>query len=377
MRANLLKPHDSRRNTAAIGRRNPRPVGGRLVFTGRAAVTFRKRVLRSTILSAAFLTLAASAPASAQYWGPGVPPPDYSGRIPPQHVEAMVRSMGYQPVAEPRTRGPLWVTHAIDRDGQQVRVLIDSFSGRVIDVLRRPLPPQRVAVVPPPNLPPQANGPMSDYEDDGPDYDYRNAPQRRPADWPPARPNAQQQGPQVIPWDQRGDNRAPNAPKANTAKKKETKDKKKEAALTPEKEKEKMPCRNRVPPTLRKPKRQRLTCRSLQRPRPSCRMRISGRPVRSRRRCSRWRRTRTSNRLLSLPFSRRSDETKRASRGRPFRFSDCRSCYAALDTVASITLASPFALPSGICRGFLASGMRRTRSTWSRPFSTLAPVTST
>jgi hypothetical protein len=204
-------------------------------------VTFRKRVLRSTILSAAFLTLAAAAPASAQYWGPGVPPPDYSGRIPPQHVEAMVRSMGYQPVAEPRTRGPLWVTHAIDRDGQQVRVLIDSFSGRVIDVLRRPLPPQRVAVVPPPNLPPQANGPMSDYEDEGPDYDYRNAPQRRPADWPPARPNAQQQGPQVIPWDQRGDSRAPNAPKANTAKKKETKDKKKEAALTPEKEKEKTP----------------------------------------------------------------------------------------------------------------------------------------
>ncbi|MBY0532912.1 MAG: hypothetical protein K2P86_13170 [Xanthobacteraceae bacterium] len=200
-------------------------------------MTFRNKVLRSTLLSAAFLMLAAAAPASAQYWGPGVPPPGYSGRIPPQHVEAMVRSMGFQPVADPRPRGPLWVTHAVDRDGQQVRVLIDSFSGRVIDVLRRPLPPQRVAAVP------QANGPISDYEDEGPDYDYRDMPRQRPADWPPARPNVQQQGPNVIPFDPRSENndRGPNAPKSNTAKKKETKDKKKEAALTPEKEKEKTP----------------------------------------------------------------------------------------------------------------------------------------
>jgi hypothetical protein len=208
-------------------------------------VTFRNKVLRSAILPAALLVLAASAPASAQYarWDPGVPPPDYSGRIPPQHVEAMVRSMGLQPVAEPRTRGPLWVTHAVDRDGNHVRVLIDSFSGRVIDVLRRPLPPQRVANFPSPKLPPQPNGAMSDYEDDGPDYDYRDMPRQRPADWPPPRPNVQQPAPNVIPYDQRGDNRTPNAPKANTAKKKETKDKKKDAtaALNPEKEKEKVP----------------------------------------------------------------------------------------------------------------------------------------
>jgi hypothetical protein len=191
-------------------------------------------------LSAAFLALAAVSPASAQYWGPGVPPPDYSGRIPPQHIDAMVRSMGYQPVAEPRVRGPLWVTHAVDRSGQQVRVLIDGFSGRVIDVLRRPLPPQRVVAVPPPNFPPQVNGPVSDYEDEGPDYDYRDMPRQRPADWPPSRPNVQQQGPNVIPLDRRGDNRTPVTPKTNTAKKKETKEKKSTAAL-PEKEKDKVP----------------------------------------------------------------------------------------------------------------------------------------
>lgn len=202
-------------------------------------MTFKKNVLRSTVLSAAFLTLAAVVPASAQQWGPGYPPPDYSGRIPPQHIEAMVRSMGFQPVAEPRPRGPLWVTHAVDRDGQQVRVLIDSFSGRVIDVLRRPLPPQRVAAVPPSRLTPQANGPIGDYDDEGPDYDYRDVPRQRPADWPPSRPNAQQQGPQVIPYEPRSDNRVPSAPKSTTAKKKETKKKNDTtAALPSEKEKQ-------------------------------------------------------------------------------------------------------------------------------------------
>lgn len=202
-------------------------------------MAIQNKVLRSTVLSVALFTLAVTAPASAQYWGPGVPPADYAGRIPPQHIDAMVRSMGFQPVAEPRVRGPLWVTHAVDRDGQQVRVLIDGFSGRVIDVLRRPLPPQRVVAVPPPNFPPSANGPLSDYEDEGPDYDYRDLPRQRPADWPPSRPNVQQQGPNVIPLDRRGDNRTV-APKTNTAKKKDTKDKKNTAAL-PEKEKEKVP----------------------------------------------------------------------------------------------------------------------------------------
>lgn len=204
-------------------------------------MTFKNIVLRSTILSAVFLTLAAVAPASAQNWGPGYPPPDYAGRIHPQHIEAMVRSMGFQPVAEPRPRGPLWVTHAVDRNGQQVRVLIDGFSGRVIDVLRRPTPPQRVAITPPANFPPSANGPIGDYEDEGPDYDYRDMPRQRPADWPPLRPNVQQRGPNVIPLEPRSDNRVPSTPKSNTAKKKEASDKKKEAALNPEKEKEKVP----------------------------------------------------------------------------------------------------------------------------------------
>jgi hypothetical protein len=200
--------------------------------------------------------LAAATPAFAQFgWDA---PPHVGGRIHPQQIEAMVRSMGFQPVANPRPRGPLWVTHAVDRNGQHVRVLIDGFTGRTIDVLRRPMPPQNVAYAPPPNFPqpdsgarfpqqfpPQANAPQSDYEE-GPDYDYRDVPRnQRPADWPPSRPQVHpQQGPNVIPLDPRSENnRLPNIPKTNTAKKKETKEKKNDttAALTSDKDKQKMP----------------------------------------------------------------------------------------------------------------------------------------
>jgi hypothetical protein len=233
-------------------------------------VTFQKLYLRAAIVSAAVLTIAAAAPASAQYyrWGPDAPPPGYGGRIHPQHIEAMVRSMGFQPVAEPRARGPLWVTHAVDRNGRHVRVLIDSFSGRVIDVLQRPVPPRSVTITPPPNLrthpdiqnaprqyPPQAAAPESDYDDDdGPDYDYRDQPQgpqrqfpQQPQYNPPQqyqqRPNTQQ-GPSVIPYEPRSNNdRLQNnqsktatsdaKKKSKSADKKDKKDK--TAAINPEK----------------------------------------------------------------------------------------------------------------------------------------------
>lgn len=236
-------------------------------------MTFRKQWLRSAILPAAILMIAAATPVSAQHyrWGPDAPPPGYGGRIHPQHIEAMVRSLGFQPVAEPRARGPLWVTHAVDREGRHVRVLIDSFSGRVIDVLARPVPPRSVTITPPPNLrthpdiqnaprhypqsPPQAAAPESDYDDDdGPDYDYRDKPQGPQRQLPQYNPQPQpqyqqrpnsQQGPSVIPYEPRSNNdrlqnnqnktASPDA-KKNKAKAADTKDKKdRSAAVNPEK----------------------------------------------------------------------------------------------------------------------------------------------
>jgi len=81
-------------------------------------------------------------------------------------------------------------------------------------------------------------------------------------------------------------------------------------------------------------------------------------------------------RLQSCRRSRRwSERAKRKRPGNrgapPLGFVDCG--YAAF--LASITLAEP--LPIGMLRGFMASGISRTRSTWSSPFSRAAPFTTT
>lgn len=162
---------------------------------------------------AALILLAAVLPASAQYSRWDGPPPGYfDGRIPPEHVDAMVRDLGYTPIAHPRPRGPLWVTHAVDRDGNRVRVLIDGFTGRVIDVLRSP---RGVAVVPRgpryepeyrpaprayPNRPPQAAIPEDDLDEDD---DDEGPPANQPRSAPRAIP---QRGPAVIPYEPRGQN---------------------------------------------------------------------------------------------------------------------------------------------------------------------------
>jgi hypothetical protein len=84
----------------------------------------------------AFLTtvpLAASlaTPAAAQPY-PGEP--YYGGIVPPGHVMRTLTGMGLQPASEPRLRGRVWVVRGIGREGTVVRVVLDSHTGRVVDM---------------------------------------------------------------------------------------------------------------------------------------------------------------------------------------------------------------------------------------------------
>jgi hypothetical protein len=78
----------------------------------------------------AVLALLAATPAAAQIY----PEPYYGGVISPGEVIAAARSLGLQPVSEPRLRGPVWIVRAIARDGTMIRVAVDSRSGRVIEM---------------------------------------------------------------------------------------------------------------------------------------------------------------------------------------------------------------------------------------------------
>jgi hypothetical protein len=80
---------------------------------------------------------------------------DYRG-VPPHEVAAIVRSMGLNPVGTPLRRGRDYVQHAVDRRGEQVRVIIDARFGDVVAVRRL-----------------YARGP---YDDDRPDVARRMPP---------------------------------------------------------------------------------------------------------------------------------------------------------------------------------------------------------
>jgi hypothetical protein len=91
--------------------------------------------------------------AGAQYYPapqgyPVYPAPGF-GLMPPHEAEALVRSLGLTPVAEPRVHGPVILIYAVGQEGSQVRVTVDRRNGRLRQIVRiGPSGPQ-VATLPP------------------------------------------------------------------------------------------------------------------------------------------------------------------------------------------------------------------------------------
>ncbi len=99
----------------------------------------RSRTLLGLLAVAPLTALLAAAPAAAQ---PYPAEPYYGGVISPDAVMRTVTGMGLQPASEPRLRGRVWIVRGIGREGTIVRVVIDSHTGRVVDMqaVNRPGP---------------------------------------------------------------------------------------------------------------------------------------------------------------------------------------------------------------------------------------------
>ncbi len=107
--------------------------------------------------------LAIGAPAGAQTM---FPYPGYYSPLPPQEVMALVRSTGLQPLGRPErqgpvngVQGPIYGVKALNRAGQEVRVIVDARMGRILKIV--PIP-QDAAAAPydrPPGIVPDGSGP--------------------------------------------------------------------------------------------------------------------------------------------------------------------------------------------------------------------------
>jgi hypothetical protein len=125
------------------------------------------RVVKHRILfcaSVAAFALLAAQPGLAQVVPPPYPGTMYpgDGALPPHEIMTIVRSTGLEPIGRPVRQGPAYALRAVDPAGEEVRVIVNAYMGRIVKVvplsgpryampLMRPpfgRPPRPMAMVP-------------------------------------------------------------------------------------------------------------------------------------------------------------------------------------------------------------------------------------
>jgi hypothetical protein len=69
-----------------------------------------------------------------------VPPANPGPGVPSYEIVAIVRSTGLEPLHRPMRQGPSYVLRAMNPVGQEVRVIVDARSGRIVKVVPLPGP---------------------------------------------------------------------------------------------------------------------------------------------------------------------------------------------------------------------------------------------
>lgn len=112
--------------------------------------------------------------------------------VPPYEVFTVIRSMGMRPLGRPHYRGRFYVVHAVDRRGEEVRVMVDARAARVVSV--RPF--DRQAAI-------EYDGPVYRRYDSGPLGPAPRVIESEPRYVPPRAvpPDPRYSGPQYLPED--------------------------------------------------------------------------------------------------------------------------------------------------------------------------------
>jgi len=83
------------------------------------------------------LALLVSRPGLTQPIPPAYPGAVYpsEGALPPHEVVTIVSSTGLEPVGRPVRQGPVYALRAVDPAGEEVRVIVDAYMGRIVKVI--------------------------------------------------------------------------------------------------------------------------------------------------------------------------------------------------------------------------------------------------
>jgi hypothetical protein len=157
------------------------------------------RIVKHRILfcaSVAAFALLAAQPGLAQVVPPPYPGTMYpgDGALPPHEIVTIVRSTGLDPIGRPVRQGPAYALRAVDPAGEEVRVIVNAYMGRIVKVI--PLSEPRYAMPlmrPPFGRPPRpmAMVPDGEFDDFAPTGRGAGALPAGPAASAPHGPSAQ------------------------------------------------------------------------------------------------------------------------------------------------------------------------------------------
>jgi len=125
----------------------------------------KHRVLLCASLAA--LTLLGSRPGLTQALAPPYPGTIYpgDGALPSYEIVTIVRSTGLEPHGRPVRKGPVYTVRALDAAGEEVRVVVDAYGGRIVKVIPLAEPRYAMPLMRPPFGP--APRPMAMIPDGG------------------------------------------------------------------------------------------------------------------------------------------------------------------------------------------------------------------
>jgi hypothetical protein len=116
---------------------------------------------------AAFALLLTPRPGLTQAVPPPYPGTIYpgDGALPPHEIVTIVRSTGLEPLGRPVRQGPAYALRAVDPAGEEVRVVVNAYMGRIVKVIPVSGPRYAMPLMRPPfGRPPR---PMAMVPDDG------------------------------------------------------------------------------------------------------------------------------------------------------------------------------------------------------------------